>query len=353
MTARERLRETVLWVGAVLGVLCILWTIAMFAFGLTPLVFTSGSMSPAIRAGDLAFAQTIDADEIEVGDILSVVNENGVRITHRVVRVDPTDDGAVVVLKGDANAQPDVEPYSVTSAERVLFHVPKAGYVVDAVSSPVGMFVGGLLAAAALFVAFGGGGGGSGRGSSEENASEDAPPAHVAGDDPVAKRDRRTFLIGPVVLVLGMLVAAQPAQAAFTDTATMTSGTFTAAPLPARPISMNCTDGGLGRVDMTFPNPNSPKGTPYAYVIELADNSNWTSPRTTVLQPAAGATRTFSVDGSFLGGLFTGTIYYVRIFSAYVDTGGTATWRSTDFRAWSLNRVLVTNWFTCRSNLTP
>ncbi len=213
MTARERLREIILWTGAVLGVLCILWTIVMVAVGLTPLVFTSGSMSPAIKAGDLAFATTIDAEEIQVDDIVSVVNEKGVRITHRVVKVDPTDDGAVLVLKGDANAQPDVEPYAVTTVEKVLFHVPKAGYVIDAVSSPIGMFVGGLLAAAALFIAFGGRGGGS-SGNAAKEPGDAGEPEQVTGDGPVAKRVRRTLLIGPLILALGVVAAVQPARAA-------------------------------------------------------------------------------------------------------------------------------------------
>lgn len=173
MTWQRRAREIVLWAGAILGLLCIVWTIVMLAFGLTPLVFTSGSMSPAIDAGDLAFAKTIDADEIEVGDIVSVVNDKGTRITHRVVRVDPTEDGAVLTLKGDANAAPDEQVYAVTTVEKVMFAVPKAGYVVTAVGSPIGMFIGGLLVAAALFLAFG-----------RRGEAESEPGDPRAGGDP-------------------------------------------------------------------------------------------------------------------------------------------------------------------------
>lgn len=272
MTVRDRLRETVLWVGAALGVLAIVWTIVMFAFGLTPLVFTSGSMSPAIDAGDLAFARTVDADEIEVGDIVSVVNEKGVRITHRVVKVDPTDDGAVLVLKGDANAEPDVEPYDVTTVERVLFDVPKAGYVVDAVSSPVGMFVGGLLAAAVLFVAFGGRGGGDGGGESPASSAGAPAPKDDPEPDAVAKRVGRTLRVGPATFALGVtatVVAVQPAQAAFTDTVTVTSGGFTSLALATVP-SIGCSGSGGTSVTLSWPD----LGSLYEYVVVARDSDN-------------------------------------------------------------------------------
>jgi hypothetical protein len=43
-------------------------------FGVTPLVFTSGSMSPSIETGALGFARTVDADDHAVGDDVSVTN---------------------------------------------------------------------------------------------------------------------------------------------------------------------------------------------------------------------------------------------------------------------------------------
>lgn len=151
----HKLREALLWIGATLGVICLAWTAAMFAFGLTPLVFTSGSMSPVIGAGDLAFARTVDAREIDVDDVVSVINDRGIRVTHRVTHVDQQDDGtAILQMKGDANQSPDEEEYRVEEAERVMFSVPRAGYVVEAVGSPLGMFLGGLLVAGVLFIAF-------------------------------------------------------------------------------------------------------------------------------------------------------------------------------------------------------
>lgn len=245
MSMSRRLRETVLWVGAVLGVLCIGWTVAMFAFGLTPLVFTSGSMSPAIGAGDLAFSRTIDAKQVEVGDIVSVVNDKGVRITHRVVRADPTQEGAVLTLQGDANHEPDAEPYAVTSVERVSFSVPKAGYVVRAVSSPVGMFAGGLLAASALFLAFGRRGDSStGSGDPTGRPSPDETPDSGEVEEHGGLGRGMALATGAAALaLLGTLAPVHATQAAFTNAATLTSGTLNTTMVA--PGAITCTGGGL------------------------------------------------------------------------------------------------------------
>ena len=82
---RHRAVETVLTLGAVLGVLCVTWAVCAIAFGLTPLVLVSGSMSPAIEVGDLAVARAVPAERVVEGDVVSVRSPEGVRVTHRVV----------------------------------------------------------------------------------------------------------------------------------------------------------------------------------------------------------------------------------------------------------------------------
>ena len=76
-------REVFLTFGALLGVLCIAATVAGAAFGVKPLVFRSGSMSPAINTGDLAVSRTVDARELKADDIVSVINSKGNRVNHR------------------------------------------------------------------------------------------------------------------------------------------------------------------------------------------------------------------------------------------------------------------------------
>lgn len=149
------LRELALTAGAIVGVLCIVLALASMVFGLTPLVFRSGSMSPTIGTGALGFARTVPAGEIREGDVVSIVNDAGTRITHRVVDAQPAGgEAAALTLKGDANQVADLTPSVVTSAERVFFHVERLGYVVSWLSSPAAAFLGGLLAGVLLMVGF-------------------------------------------------------------------------------------------------------------------------------------------------------------------------------------------------------
>ncbi|MCW2843157.1 MAG: signal peptidase [Nocardioides sp.] len=146
------LREVLLTVGAALGTTCIAVALASTFFGVTPLVFRSGSMAPAVQTGDLGIAHHVPAGELRAGDIVSVDNSRGVRVTHRVVSSKLIGNSATLVLKGDANETADIEPYVVTSADRLMFSIPKAGYVVTFMSGPIGIFFGGLLVGAVILL---------------------------------------------------------------------------------------------------------------------------------------------------------------------------------------------------------
>lgn len=276
----RKLRETILWIGATLGVLCLGWTLAMFTFGLTPLVFTSGSMSPTIEAGDLAFATTVDADEVAEGDVVSVINDRGTRITHRVTQVDlQDDDSAILQLQGDANQSPDQEAYLVSEVERVNFSVPKAGYVVDAAGSPLGMFVGGLLVAAVLFLAF--------RRPGDGDADEAAPaeevvdqPEKSAGDRGLVRRAGGVITLagGMAALVAaGTLSVVQPTTASWTDTPVMTTGGLSAMTLASAPAA-SCSGSGGTSVTLSW----GDLGPLYEYVVVARDSDGGEYSRQTV-----------------------------------------------------------------------
>ena len=145
-------RQTLLTVGAVVGVICAVVTIGAMLFGVRPLVFQSGSMSPEINTGDLAISRSVGASSLEVGQVVSVSTGSGERVTHRIVSVDHDGAEAVLVLRGDANETADATPYQVSHADVVLFHVPRLGYVVGWLSSPFGLFLLGLYAAFLLSV---------------------------------------------------------------------------------------------------------------------------------------------------------------------------------------------------------
>jgi signal peptidase I len=147
----RRVADAALTLVAVLGSLCLVVTVLAAVWGVRPLVFRSGSMSPAITTGALAFAHPVDAADLEVGDVVSVP-KGDTRVTHRIAAISPDGDAAMLVLRGDANPVVDPEPYRVTTADRVVFAVPKAGRVVAWLSGPVGPLLGGMVAAGLLWV---------------------------------------------------------------------------------------------------------------------------------------------------------------------------------------------------------
>lgn len=149
------LREVVLSLGAALGVLCIVAAVLSTIFATRPLIFRSGSMEPTIAAGALALAKTTASADLEVGDIVMVRTAGGANVTHRIVSVTHRPGRADLVLKGDANQDPDTQIYGVTEAERVMVAIPRAGYVASWLAGPLGLFLLGLYAAFLIFVLFG------------------------------------------------------------------------------------------------------------------------------------------------------------------------------------------------------
>lgn len=151
---RERARSWTLSVGSALGAVCLLWTVGIVVAGVQPLVFLSGSMSPAINAGDVGFARPVPADQVVVGDVISVIASTGERVTHRVVAADPKGSSTTFRTKGDANNTMDAESYDLTSADRVVAVVPKLGHLLDFAASPWGIGIGAALIVACVWLGF-------------------------------------------------------------------------------------------------------------------------------------------------------------------------------------------------------
>ena len=154
MSKRRIAREIALWIGGILGGLSLLSLLAGWLLGVTPLVFASGSMTPAYGVGSLGLAHHVPAHDLSVGDVVSVTDTQGARVTHRIVSISTAGEGAVLTLRGDANNVDDTQTYAVTGADRVILDVPYAGYVVNTLSSPVGLVLSGLFAAGLLYLAF-------------------------------------------------------------------------------------------------------------------------------------------------------------------------------------------------------
>ncbi|KQV76722.1 hypothetical protein ASC61_17895 [Aeromicrobium sp. Root344] len=301
-------REAALSLAAVAGALSILVMLASFAFGVHPLLFKSGSMEPTISTGDLSIAHTVKVSDLHIGDIVSVREPHQDRVTHRVVDIQGTGATRQVTLKGDANRVIDPAVYNVKDAERVVFTVPKAGYVVAWFSHAPGSYV--LAAYVALMLLLMGRGNlGSRSGGARAAVGETPAPetavslAMVRETDedevtsaPGGRRKRsskgKRKRVGPLKMlavgtVLALVIASvvgwtQSTTAAWVDTAGVSGVTFTAAAVfdktpPATTVSQAPVANGAGwnkaDVTLTFV-PVDPAGGTGVQKVEYRTNVN-------------------------------------------------------------------------------
>ena len=141
-----------LWLGALLGVAAGgVWIAGQLGY-VQPMVVISGSMEPGIMTGDLLISRYTPTTAIGVGDVVSVPSERtGQLVTHRVTSIEQLDDDRAeqrsidlaagprweLRMKGDANADGDLEPYF--PGDEVLtpwIQIPQGGKVVSKVMEP-------------------------------------------------------------------------------------------------------------------------------------------------------------------------------------------------------------------------
>ena len=96
-----------------------------------PLVISGGSMEPAYRIGDVVLVRrSVESSQIEVGDAVTYVAQNGTLVTHRVDAVFVREQGIFWRTVGDANDAPD--PNLVFEGQlrgKVIGRVPMGGAV--------------------------------------------------------------------------------------------------------------------------------------------------------------------------------------------------------------------------------
>ncbi|MCK8669661.1 signal peptidase I [Rhodococcus sp. HM1] len=138
-TVWSRIENALLNLLAAGGVVCIGLVLAAFFFDISLILFKTGSMSPTIPQGSMSVVQRISADDIKIGDIVTVDREEGeLPVTHRVIAVYPQRPGeALIEMQGDANPSPDPGPYRVTEVRKVLWSVPGAASVIMWFSDPM------------------------------------------------------------------------------------------------------------------------------------------------------------------------------------------------------------------------
>lgn len=258
-------------IGAVLGALCLVLAGLTLAFGLKPLIFSSGSMGPAIPTGSLALALPAAVSDVSPGEVVSVVSSDGTRITHRVVSADPS---MGLVLKGDANAVADLQPYTGAAVDRILFSIPSLGYVASWLASPWVFLLGGLLCAYLIYVAFfRAGSGGARKSRSGRGRGKNAADGEAAKPG----NRRRTWLgIGAMAAViavavpLGVAAKVEPTLAVWTASAAAGSeiGATAAGPV------IGATCGNLGDKNTIEFKWQKPASTPTEYLVTAVQTNS-------------------------------------------------------------------------------
>lgn len=115
-----------------LAVLAAFAYVALFLAGYRPVVVYSGSMEPGLPVGTLAFVESVPAEKVGVGDVITFTDPHqpGRLVTHRIVETAETRDGELAFrTKGDANLNRD--PWAIAlpdQAGRLAFDVPQVGY---------------------------------------------------------------------------------------------------------------------------------------------------------------------------------------------------------------------------------
>ena len=325
---RQRLREAVLTVGAVLGSACLLLALAGAVLDVRPLVFRSGSMAPAIPTGSFALAHTEDAGGLDVGDVVSVVDDGGSRVSHRVVATEPRGEAVALTLRGDANPVDDSHPYVVEEADRVVASVPWLGYLVAWLAGPSGLLLLGAYAAflGSVLLRRGSRDGGGGRPAGRRRGVRRRSVARGRGAS------------APVVTVLGVALVvvphSDPAWAAWSDTGRATSGSFVARTVP-KPAAVGCTVDNpvVGTKSMTT-TWTAENGVTYTAVVRETGTS--------LTVTGTGATRSATVTGGLLGALL-GTSFTIDVTATLTGTS----WTARSSRAGTF--VLLGLGFTCGS----
>lgn len=135
---RKWVTETLLWLAAALGLVCIVLVILAYSYNISLILFRTGSMEPTISAGDVAVVRQIDASDVQVGDILTIDRAGELPVTHRVIAIEEgsTPEERVIRMQGDANSTEDPYPYTITEAGRTLFSVPGLANAIHQMSNP-------------------------------------------------------------------------------------------------------------------------------------------------------------------------------------------------------------------------
>jgi len=154
-SVRRLLVDGVLWTLGGLGLVSLLAAVAAHVWGFSIILFSTGSMTPAIPSGSAALVRLIPATELRVGDITTVERKDLLPITHRITAIKPVNgqpDAREITMRGDANELEDPNPYLITQGRLVIASVPGIANLFQGMRNP--LLMGGLTILAGLLVSW-------------------------------------------------------------------------------------------------------------------------------------------------------------------------------------------------------
>ena len=134
-TQRERIHRTLkkqksqlpYWTAiAIIGLVAV-WS-STGLLGFTPTIIASGSMQPTMDVGDIAIVVKAPTQTIKIGDIIQYRTPD-MLVMHRVIGITGQEGSEVFVTQGDANNVPDDPVLQSQVMGKVLFTIPKLGWV--------------------------------------------------------------------------------------------------------------------------------------------------------------------------------------------------------------------------------
>lgn len=158
--------QAISWVLLIaVSLLAIVVIVVPLVTGAKPYTVLTGSMEPQYPPGTLVVVKPVEADEINLGDVITYQLESGEPevVTHRVVAVGAAADGTpLFITRGDANDGDDPDPVRpVQIVGKLWYSVPYVGWVNNVVTGqarawalPVavaGLFVYGIVTIALGF----------------------------------------------------------------------------------------------------------------------------------------------------------------------------------------------------------
>ena len=124
--------------------------------GYTPVIVSSGSMSPEFEVTDLVIVKAPeDAASLEDGTVICYLSDNSL-VTHRIIGQETASDGLMVyITQGDANNAPDrtrVDPSQIVGVYQT--HIPELGKFALFMQTPTGITLFVVMPLLALFALY-------------------------------------------------------------------------------------------------------------------------------------------------------------------------------------------------------